>query len=150
MNWTCANCGKRVAFSDEQLTETRGVVVCPQCLASDRIPGYDAPAPRRKNTSSQPSQSSKPQEQKVKTPPPHKSRPTPPKHRSKVINFTGDTGATPPTNATKRGGKKKQAGKSSSRAFSPKSSLGCLWRSVVYTLLLLVVYILFGLLLQGI
>jgi len=161
MNWKCPNCGKRLEFSTEQLVETRGVVVCPQCLSSEQVPGYDAPQAKRNSPSSQPSRPpqqpalapSSSLQSKVNTPPPHKSRPTPPQHRSRVINFTGDTGsstreATQPR-PKKSGGKKKKAKSSGKGCLAPKSSLGCLWRSVVYTLLLLIVYIIFGLLMQG-
>ena len=157
MNWTCPNCGKRLEFSTDQLVETRGVVVCPQCLSSDQLPGYDAPRVKRKSPSSQPSKqrsSSQPSSlSKVNTPPPHKSRPTPPQHRSRVINFTSDKGSssgdTTQPRPKKSGGKKKKAKSSSKGCLAPKSSMGCLWRSVVYTLILLIVYIIFGLLLQG-
>ncbi len=165
MNWKCPNCGKRVAFSAEQLAETRGMVVCPQCLSSDCVPGYDAPpskpSAKRQETRSeqrtansyQPTARSDRQETRkdMPTPPPHKSRPVPPSHRPK-INFA-DTSASradsQPTRSPSHAGKKKKAKKSSSGFLAPKSSLGCLWRSVVYTLILLIVYIIFGLLLQG-
>lgn len=160
MNWKCPNCGKRVVFSAEQLVETRGVVVCPQCLASDKVPGYDTPHARPKPTAvaatPPPTPSSTPQQHasNVSTPPPRRSRPTPPPHRPK-INFAADGdsyGSTRPQQPVKsrKGGKKKKAKKSSSGFLAPMSSLGCLWRTVACTLVLLIIYIIFGLLLQGV
>ena len=152
MTWKCPNCGKRVEFSVEQLAETRGVVVCPQCLSSDKVPGYDTPQPQPSN---KPQESPKPIRQKTPamnaTPPAHKAKPTPPPHRSK-ISFSNQSASadTPPAKPKKSGGKKKKSKKSSKGFFAPKSALGCLWRSVVYTLLFLIIYIIFGLLLQGI
>ena len=152
MNWKCPNCGKRVEFSTEQLNETRGVVVCPQCLSSDKVPGYDLPKPQRKPhattaSSSVTASSSTTQQPHMSTPPPRKSRPTPPPHRTK-ISFA-DQPSSPqsqPSKPKKSSGKKKNTRKTSG---STISSLGCLWRSIVYTLILLILYIVFGLLLQG-
>ena len=41
MNWTCDKCGKQMELSQEQLVETGGAVVCPQCLNSSVIPGFE-------------------------------------------------------------------------------------------------------------
>ena len=172
MKWSCPNCGKRVEFSTEQLSETRGVVVCPQCLSSDKVPGYDAPqtkpSTKRQETKNKKQESLKattfvteggasatPPERAMTTPPAHKSRPTPPPHRSKAS--LSDKSATTDTHrpvGTRIGTststkKKKKIKKSSKGFFAPKSAWGCLWRSVVYTLLFLIIYIIFGLLLQG-
>ena len=157
MNWKCPNCGKRVVFSDEQLAETRGVVVCPQCLSSDQLPGYDAPRARHKSSSSaasvspsvpssSPSQTTQ-QPRKVTTPPPHRQRQSPPPHRPKIT--FADTAADPPKRTRKGGTAKKKAKNASSGFMAPKSPLGCLWRSVIYTLVLLIIYVVFGLLMQG-
>lgn len=151
MQWKCLNCGKRVELSDEQLTETRGVVVCPQCLSSDKVRGYDTPRPK---PTLKPQESPKPRQKApaMTTPPPHKSPPTPPPHRAK-ISFSDKSSSTdaPPAKPKKSSGKKKKKGKkSSSGSLAPKSTLGCLWRSVVYTLLFLIIYIIFGVLLQGV
>ena len=84
------------------------------------------------------------------TPPAHKTKPTPPPHRSKIsFSEKSTTSDTSPTKPKKSSGKKKKSKKSSKGFFAPKSALGCLWRSVVYTLLFLIIYIIFGLLLQG-
>ena len=85
------------------------------------------------------------------TPPAHKAKPTPPPHRSRVSFIEKPTTSdTPPAKPKKSSGKKKKSKKSSKGLFAPKSAMGCLWRSVVYTLLFLIIYIIFGLLLQGV
>ena len=159
MNWNCPNCGKRVEFSAEQLAETRGVVVCPQCLSSDKVPGYDAPHTSRAaasttsttSTKSRRSQPSAPSQsgRNMTTPPPHNKPSTPPPHRRR-ISFVDKEDTPKPDKPQKSTGKKKKAKTSSKGLLAPKSALGCLWRSVVYTMLLLIAYIVVGLLLQGI
>lgn len=134
-------------FSTEQLRETRGVVVCPQCLSSDKVPGYEAPSkPAAKR---QEARVKKQEAPAMTTPPAHKSRPTPPPHRSKVASSEKPSSRsdTPPVKPKKK--KKSKKSSSSTGFLAPKSALGCLWRSVVYTLLLLIIYIIFGMLLQG-
>ena len=174
MRWCCPNCGKRVEFSIEQLAETHGVVVCPQCLSSDKVPGYDNPGPKpsvkkqdtrdkKQETRNKKQEwlkatisvnedgaSATPPERTMTTPPAHKAKPTPPPHRSRVsFSERPATTDTTPAKSKKSSGKKKKSKKSSKGIFAPKSALGCLWRSVVYTLLFLIIYIIFGLLLQG-
>ena len=158
LNWSCPNCGKRLEFSEEQLAETRGVVVCPQCLSSDKVPGYDAPRrqptalPNREVKNKKQETGIKNQEERsMTTPPAHKSRPTPPPHRAKIsFSEKPSTTDTPPTKPKKSGGKKKKSKSSPKGCLAPKSTWGCLWRSVVYTLLFLIIYIIFGILLQGV
>lgn len=145
MNWTCPHCQKKVTFSTEQLNETHGVVVCPQCLSSDKVPGYDKPKLQQRKATSE--QQSTP---RMKTPPSHTSRPTPPPHRSKLASNErpNNTPTTPKPKKTSTQ-RKKKASRPLGR-LTPHSALGCLWRSVVFTLILMLFYIVFGYILQGI
>lgn len=153
MRWTCGECGKRVEFSAEQLGETRGVVVCPQCLSSEQIPGYDTPKPQDKQRISAPP--SPPQKRKPVNTATNKPTATPPPHRKKPTATTPQTSqasATPrqkQVNTVKRKTTKKKSGRSRAGCLTPMSTFGCLWRTVVFTLILLTVYIIFGMLLQG-
>lgn len=138
MDWQCKNCGKHVEFSTEQLTETQGVVVCPQCLASEKIAGFERRTGKPKTISSHAATVNKPS-----SPPPHRKKITfsepavPPAHKTDVKQSNKST-------PKRRKKSKKQRG-----CLTPMSAWGCLWRTVFVTLILLVAYIFFGLLLQG-
>ena len=151
MQWTCDKCGKTVQISAEQLAETEGAVVCPQCLATDVVPGYKRRSKRKRQAPAPP-----PPEP---TPPPHRKNVAmqqPPAHR-KTISFVDQPApqrsgqqSSPSAPATGKPKKKKKSKKKSRNKgfFAPHSALGCLWRSVVYTLLLLLLYSALGFLLQ--
>ncbi len=150
MQWTCDKCGKTMQISSDQLAETEGTVVCPQCLATAVVPGY-------KRRSKRQSPAPPPDEQPAPpAPPPHRNRTAmqqPPAHR-KAITFVDQpapqrTGqrSTPSTGKPQK--KKKSKKKSRNKGcLAPPSTLGCIWRSVVYTLLLLLLYSALGFLLQ--
>ena len=140
MNWTCPNCGKRVALSQEQLAETRGVVVCPQCLSSDKVKGFDTPTKAKQSAAAR---------TRAATPPPRKPRLAPPPHKTSApAAAPTDTGS-----ASRSAGKpvrKKKKKPAQQGCLQPMSATGCLWRTVLLTLLLLLAYVVVGFLLQGI
>ena len=139
MEWTCDKCGKTLFISEEQLSETKGVIVCPQCLSSDTVPGYG-----RKSANSRQSIKS---ESQTAAPPPHRSKPqtsmktSPPPYRKK-INFMEESSSTKPqvkqnsTSATRKKNKKKKSKKQG--LLAPHSAGGCIWRSFLITLLLMI------------
>ena len=145
MKWTCGHCGKALNVSEEQLYETRGVIVCPQCLSSDTVPGYQ----RRKRTAvaDTPSSTKKvsppsvtDQERERVSPPPKRKPPTPPPYRKKISFVEESTSRGSTENRTKPSvGKKKRKKKKTSGLLAPTTSLGCLWRTLVFTAILLAV-----------
>ena len=153
MLWTCSQCGKQLEISDEQLTENGGVVVCPQCLTTTTLPGYSI----RQSSNQQPSQPQQqtndmPQRPRTITfddsPAPHRTATPPPYNPPRRP-------ATPPPmppqqqprQTTPRPGKKKSS--KSKKSNTTMSSMGCMWRSIVFTIALLALYILVGMLLNG-
>lgn len=168
MLWTCKKCGKELDISAEQLAETNGVVVCPQCLATAAVPASkwkravkeakppkaddtpnadDTPKPAaRKQVAAKP----KPATRKKATPPPYKApatTPPPPPvyHKQQYTAMT-----TPSTTPAAPAPKKKKKKSKSRGLLEPHSALGCLWRSALVTLVLLAFYIFFGMIMQGI
>ena len=138
MEWVCKKCGKTLEMSDEQLHETQGVVICPQCLGSERVPGY-----RHKATAKAPGSSTSTNKSNVShqsTPAPVKT--TPPPYRKK-INFVEETPQRPAAHrstapaSTAKPKKKKSKKKKNRSPLAPHSTAGCLWRSVLYTLILM-------------
>ena len=166
MQWTCKKCGKTLDISAEQLAETNGVVVCPQCLATAAVPASkwqravkeakppkakpakddDTPKPAtRKKVASKP----KPATRKKATPPPYKAPATmPPPPPTYTPQYTAMT--TPSTTTATTAPKKKKKKKKSSGILEPHSAMGCFWRSVLVTLVLLAFYIFFGMIIQGV
>ncbi|MBR1883223.1 MAG: hypothetical protein IJ808_09505 [Muribaculaceae bacterium] len=143
MDWICKNCGKRITFSDEQLQETRGVVLCPQCLTSDKVAGYAGhtakkatPPARTKPIQFTSDDSTTSRPQRTATPPP----------RTKTARQS--RGSATPRRASSTAGKSKT--KNVRHWWQPISSWGCLWRTVMWTLVLLAAYIIFGFLMQGV
>ena len=150
MHWTCDKCGKTLEISAEQLTETQGTVVCPQCLGTDVVPGYK----RRRAASPPPAttQSSPPKREAGNgVPPPHRKRSASTQQRQ-TISFVNQP--SPPSQqrppAPNRTKSKKKKRKKSSRGgcLEPHSTLGCLWRSVLATLVVLALYSALGFLVQ--
>ena len=146
MQWTCDKCGKTMRISAEQLAETEGNVVCPQCLHTDVVPGYQ----HASRKSAPPAAPAVPPARRQQPATPKK--PTPPPPHRKPINFV-DRGsnaqtAQQPQAPAPRPKKKSKKKKKNKGCLAPPSSLGCLWRSVLYTLLLLLLYSLLGSLLQ--
>ena len=116
MRWTCPNCGKQIDFSPSQIRQTGGIVVCPQCLSSERVPLPEQTIPKPSTTTKQPPRTIVPKQPPTAKP---ATRPVAPKK--------------PKRKKTKRHG-----------LLAPMSAIGCLWRSVVFTLILLAVYIFVG------
>jgi len=156
MRWTCPKCGKKLEVSNEQLVANDGVIVCPQCLLQARQP---VPKARVQQRSAKPSAPSKrqdsisfdnenPPEYKPTTPPPHKTRM---KQASTSYRYTGltgssDTTGTPPK---KKAPAKKKSKKKKKQPGDGMSALGCLGRTIVFTLILFAAYVFFGLLLEA-
>ena len=128
MDWTCKKCGKTLEVSEEQLHEMQGVVICPQCLGSERVPGYRHKAD---TTSSSRSTSAR-----QSSPPPVKSSPPPYRKKTYSVERNTTTSATPKTSAAPKKKKKKRKKRG---ILAPHSSWGCLWRAVLYTLALLAI-----------
>lgn len=154
MNWTCNNCGKQMEVSQEQLLETGGVVVCPQCLESTLIPGYKS---GKRKSSTSPTIPPIPPTTMANnnTPPAHgrrqiinfaepTSRPTPPPHQRRTAQRTTNqpSPATPPARPKQN---KKSRKSSGNGFFNPPGAIGCVLRTAVFTVGLLLVYLLMGL-----
>ena len=152
MWWTCDKCGKKMEISTEQLSETEGVVVCPQCLGTDVVPGYK----RRGHHTPSRSQSAPPTPPATDNPPPYRKRQQNTPSNRKTISFveqppkrpphpTGATAADPPKTSPK---KKKKKKKNNKGCLAPPSTWGCFWRSALYTAIFLTLYSALGFLLQ--
>ena len=150
MRWTCPKCGKKLDISNERLIANDGVIVCPQCLLQARQPipkaresaRADKPAVQRKQAES--INFDTPPEYKASTPPPHKPRM---KQASTSYRYTGLSGDT-----TSNGAKRKTSGKKKSKKKKQSqgmSALGCLGRTIVFTLVLFAAYVFFGMLLEA-
>ena len=150
MRWTCPKCGKKLDISNERLIANDGVIVCPQCLLQARQPipkaresaRADKPAVQRKPAES--ISFDTPPEYKASTPPPHKPRM---KQASTSYRYTGLSGDT-----TSNGPKRKTSGKKKSnkkKQSQGMSALGCLGRTIVFTLVLFAAYVFFGMLLEA-
>ena len=139
MRWTCPKCGKKLDISNEQLVANDGVIVCPQCLLQSRQPVPTARVAARLDEIS-----------KNDTPPRRTSRATPPPHQPRMkqaktsYRYTGLTGSDAP--ARKKTTRKKSKKKKNNDGIG---ALGCLWRSIVFTLVLFAAYVFFGLLLEA-
>ncbi|MBR6284088.1 MAG: hypothetical protein IKR25_07325 [Muribaculaceae bacterium] len=156
MHWTCDKCGKTLEVSAKQLADTEGVVVCPQCLGTDVVPGYKR---RRKSVPDRAASHDGSGDVRdtaipASTPPPRRQRQSPPPHRKNqnLVNQpahqnSGASQAPSPAKPRKKSSKKRSK-RSSSGCLSPHSSLGCFWRSVVITLVMLALYCALGYLLQ--
>ncbi len=162
MRWTCPKCGKKLDVSNEQLIAGDGVIVCPQCLlqAHQPIPTtrVTARADKTATTSSAPKRtpqrsinfdSETPPEYHPITPPVHKNRM---KQASASYHYTGLTGKGATTAQNQPNGKKKSSSKRRKKKKTNAdgmSALGCLGRTIVFTLVLFAAYIFFGLLLEA-
>ncbi len=155
MLWTCPKCGKKLKISDEQLIANDGVIVCPQCLlqAHQPIPkvsvkarGDGTPAPstgQRQESISFETETPPEYKPSSNTPPPHKTRM---KQASTPYRYTGLSGEGSAPKKKPASGKKKSKKKKKSEGMS---ALGCLGRTVVFTLILFAAYVFFGLLLEA-
>lgn len=146
MKWTCKKCGKTLDISREQLAETQGVVVCPQCLASDVVAGYSSRAGAKRSVQSVPS----PPASESK----NSSSATPPPYRKKInfvetpVNRSARPAAGSSTTSLAPKKKKKSKKKKRRGALAPHSPAGCIWRSVVYTLIFLLAVTVVGFILD--
>lgn len=141
-------------ISPEQLAETGGVVVCPQCLSSVKV----ATVAQRRKSSPQPAPPAEvPPVKQVRSQKVISFEPpaTPPPHRKRTMTTPPPrTAPTPPPKPRPQTITKKMNTKNNNTAESnkgmlhtianPPSPLGCLWRSIVATAVLLLVYIFFG------
>ena len=149
MRWTCPKCGQKLDISNEQLIASDGVIVCPQCLLQARQPvptarvaaRYDQ-ADAMTDPASQPTRKS---DNNATTPPPHRTRMKP---ASTSYRYTGLTGANSGTTAKKKNTGKKRTKKKKKQG-DGMSPLGCVGRSIVFTLVLFAAYVFFGLLIDA-
>lgn len=154
MNWRC-NCGKVMELSHEQLLETGGVVVCPQCLGSSTVPGYAKP--RRKPAIQQPI-SVTPTPPRPATTPRQATRPisfsepsqrqAPPPHKPRRATPSQSGAQRPPRHSKVNKKNTSRDGSGNNILLNPPGVLGCVWRSLAVTAVLLALYIFLGLLLH--
>lgn len=153
MRWTCPKCGKKLTVSDEQLIAQNGVIVCPQCLCTAEQPLPKRPEPKRE---AKPAQADTVQQRRQprKSPPPYKgtakvsARQAVPTVARRTATPRTATATLTPRAAYKPRSKAMSKNKKNKKPSRPMSGLGCLWRSILVTLTLLIAYILFGLLLR--
>ena len=147
MRWTCPKCGKKLDISNEQLIDNDGVILCPQCLLQARQPVPSKRVAARYDqvdaeTSTPPAREPL-QQTTTPTPPPHKTGMKQAKTSYRYTGVGGNTSSTKKkTGSNKKSKKKKQAK-------DGISALGCLGRTIVFTLLLFALYVFFGLLLEA-
>ena len=156
MLWTCPKCGKKLKISNEQLIANDGLIVCPQCLlqAHQPIPKARVTA-RGDNPSATPKRQQPSINFETETPPayrPNTTTPPPYKRRMKQANtsyrYTGLTGDNSGmTTKKKNTGKKKSKKKKGQN--DGMSALGCMGRTIVFTLVLFAAYVFFGLLIDA-
>lgn len=132
MDWTCKKCGKTLEVSEEQLHEMQGVVICPQCLGSERVPGYRHKASTTSSGSSASNNDSYVSRRSNTSP----VKSSPPPYRKKT-NKVEKTSTPAPSTRIATTPKKKKKKRNKRGPLAPHSSLGCLWRAVLYTILLL-------------
>ena len=172
MKFVCPKCGKQITVTNSELVALKGTIVCPQCLTATTVP-YKKPAATRSSRSAVcPSCGAAisttdtfcqscgkpltPRSFMTATPPPRRAaaKPysSPPPRRSTqskpVINFSDsgyNSGRSSRPAARKSAKKSKQSRMSSLFAVS---SLGCFCRSVAFTAMLFVIYVLFGKLIE--
>lgn len=155
MRWTCPKCGKKLDISNEQLIANDGVIVCPQCLlqahqpipkarVTPRTSKTDPPAPTQRRQDTISFETEVPPQRQQSTPPPHKTRMKQATTSYRYTGLSSDSGnSTPPKRKT---GKKKSKKKNKSDGMS---ALGCMGRTIIFTLVLFAAYVFFGLLLEA-
>ncbi|MBQ6079882.1 MAG: hypothetical protein IJK93_06345 [Muribaculaceae bacterium] len=145
MRWTCPKCGKKLEISNEQLIANDGVIVCPQCLLQARQPIPTARVAAKYDKAD--ADTTPPKRTKNSTPPPHKPRMKQAKTSYRYTGLSGDNNrATRPSTKKKSTKKKSKKKKGKDEGMSP---LGCLGRTIIFTLVLFAVYVFFGLLLES-
>lgn len=150
MRWTCPKCGKKLDISNEQLIANGGVIVCPQCLLQSHQPVPTARVAARLDEVA--AQSSTPPPARTSgssTPPPHKTRMKQASTSYRYTGLSGDSdGSSRPTPKKKTTASKKKSKKKKKKS-EGMSALGCLGRTIVFTLVLFAAYVFFGLLLEA-
>ena len=152
MRWTCPKCGKKLDISNEQLIANDGMIVCPQCLLQAHQPiaktrltsrNDDKPAtPKRPKQKISFDAETPPEYHPSDTPPPHRTRM---KQASTSYRYTGLTGE---SDTPKKKPTAKKKSKKKKKKTEGMSALGCLGRTIVFTLILFAAYVFFGLLLE--
>lgn len=137
MKFVCPKCGRQITVTNSELVALKGTIVCPQCLTATTVPYKKPSSPA--------------------TPPPRRTAATPyssppPRRRTQskpVINFS-DSGYGYSSNRNSRPARKPTKSSKPSRTSSllAVSSFGCFWRSVAFTAVLFVIYVLFGKLIE--
>ena len=157
MRWTCPKCGKKLEVSNEQLIANDGVIVCPQCLLQARQPvpktrvstrRDDEPTtpPKRSQQSISFETDTPPEYHPSTTPPPHKTRM---KQASTSYRYTGLSGNGNNTSTPTRKSTGKKKSKKKKKQSDGMSALGCMGRTIIFTLVLFAAYVFFGLLLDA-
>lgn len=140
MKFACPKCGRQITVTNSELVALKGTIVCPQCLTATTVP-YKKPSspatPPPRRTAAKP----------YSSPPPRRSAQSKP-----VINFSdsGGYGYSSNSNRNSRPARKPTKSSKPSRTSSllAVSSFGCFWRSVAFTAVLFVIYVLFGKLIE--
>lgn len=148
MRWTCPKCGKKLDISNKQLIANDGVIICPQCLLQARQPipktrvsaNEDETRPPKHQTRSNSGGRSYQQQD---APPPHKTRM---KQTSTPNRYTGSNDKSVGSNTRKKTSGKKKSKKKKQEGMT---AMGCLGRTVIFTLVLFAAYVFFGLLLES-
>ena len=143
MRWTCPKCGKKLDISNEQLVANDGVIVCPQCLLQARQPVPTARVAARYDEADAATPPPPKSSSNNATPPPHKTRMKQATTSYRYTGLSGDSGTKKKNTSTRKKSKKKKKGQ------DDMSALGCLGRTIVFTLILFAAYVFFGLLLEA-
>lgn len=157
MRWTCPKCGKKLDVSNEQLIANDGLIVCPQCLLQAHQP---VPTARVSKRAPQPAAQRQSPPASIhfdsETPPEyHPSTTTPPPHRPRMkqastsYRYTGLSGDSATGTPSRKPATKKKGRKKKKKKDDGISALGCMGRSIVFTLVLMAAYVFFGLLLEA-
>lgn len=155
MKFVCPKCGKQFSVTNNELVALKGSIVCPQCLNVTNVP-CRKPAARQPKGTACPSCGAAtgvndtycPSCGKAltTTPPPHRTTAVPPPRRSvqqkPVISFTSSNSGSARNSRPRR--KQTKKGKTARNPLAATSAWGCLWRSVAFTAVLFLFYVLFG------
>ncbi len=135
MKFVCPKCGRQITVTNSELVALKGTIVCPQCLTATTVP-YKKPSspatPPPRRTAAKP----------YSSPPPRRSAQSKP-----VINFS-DSGYSNNRNSHPARKTTKNSKPSRTSSLLAVSSFGCFWRSVAFTAVLFVIYVLFGKLIE--
>lgn len=156
---SCTNCGKVIEVSMELLRKNSGRVVCQQCGENNLVISVPPTrTPRPKPAEEDPVMAIPPLPQdKTSAPPPHRQRttkksssplpPLPPSDPAPRQRTWNDPETKKKTATRKKSSKSKAKSKAENEgksSLAPHSTLGCLWRSLLATAILLLLYIIIG------